>query len=134
MTLRELIENEIRKNRDKLSASSLKTYVSTLFNLHKKIGFNDDTLKFFNNSTEILKYLEHKPSSTRKTILSALFVLTCDDAYNVFCLIWDKHVLYLSHFKLILSHFHFYLSRSLFLNLSQFNLRQNCFIFEPVLL
>ena len=92
MNFQELIESEIKKNRDKLSASSLKTYVSTLFNLHKKIGSNDDTLKFFNNSTDILKYLEQKPASTRKTILSALFVLTGDDAYRALMLTDCKEV------------------------------------------
>ena len=35
--LRNEIEEEIKKNRPKLGASSLTTYVSTLFNLHRNI-------------------------------------------------------------------------------------------------
>ena len=92
MSLRELIETQIKVNRDKLSASSMKTYVSTLFNLHKKIGSTDDSLEFFTHSAEILKYLEQKPASTRKTILSALFVLTGDDAYRTLMLTDCKEV------------------------------------------
>ena len=43
---------------------------------------DDNTLKFFDNSTEILQFLDEKPSTTRKTILSALFVLTGIDKYR----------------------------------------------------
>ena len=92
MSLRELIETEIKKNRDKLSASSLKTYVSTLFNLYQKMKSVDDTLEFFKHSTEILKYLEENPSSTSKIILSALFLLTGDDAYRALMLTDCKEV------------------------------------------
>ena len=82
MSFRELITDEIKKNREKLSASSLKTYVSTLFNLHKNMKSDDISLKFFDNSADILQFLDEKPSTTQKTILSALFVLTGNDKYR----------------------------------------------------
>ena len=49
--LRKEIEDEIKKNRPKLGASSLTTYVSTLFNLH------NDTLDFFIQDEQILNFL-----------------------------------------------------------------------------
>lgn len=80
--LRKEIEDKIKTNRPKLGASSLTTYVSTLFNLHKNIKSNNDTLDFFNQDEQILNFLESKPPKTRKTILSALFVLTNNPEYQ----------------------------------------------------
>ena len=79
---REIIENEIKNKRPKLNASSLKTYVSILFNLHKNLEPNADTLDWFNDDAKILEHLESKTPQTRKTVLSALFVLTGNENYQ----------------------------------------------------
>ena len=47
MSFREEIANQIKAKRPNLSASSLKTYVSILFNLHKKLDPDNNDLKFF---------------------------------------------------------------------------------------
>ena len=82
MTFRENIENQIKEKRPNLSASSLKTYVSILFNLHKKLNPDNDDINFFDKDEEILEHLKDKPPSSRKTVLSALFVLTGKAEYN----------------------------------------------------
>ena len=66
--LRKEIEDEIKKNRPKSGASSLTTYVSTLFNLHKNIKSDNNHLDFFNEDEKILNFLEAKNPKTRKTI------------------------------------------------------------------
>ena len=81
-TFREKIHDAIKERRPQLSASSLKTYVSILFNLHKKLEPDGDDLKFFGEDHKILESLKDKPPQTRKTILSALFVLTGNAEYN----------------------------------------------------
>ena len=52
--------------------------------LHKKVFGNDAPIKTenFNNQEEILDNLEEKSPTTRKTILSALVVLTDNDTYR----------------------------------------------------
>jgi len=78
------IRNLVKEKRPTLSASSVTTYTSILRNLFKKV-FPDqemDVSKFRENTEEILKFLENIPSSKRKTILSALVVVTDDKAYR----------------------------------------------------
>jgi hypothetical protein len=82
MTFRETVETELKHRRPNLNASSLKTYVSILFNLHKKLEATDETLEWFNDDTKILEYLKDKTPQTRKTVLSALFVLTANENYQ----------------------------------------------------
>ena len=91
MTFREIIEHEIKEKRPSLSASSLKTYVSILFNLHKKIDPEGEDMKIFDEHEKILEFLKDKPPSSRKTVLSALFVLTGKDEYNKVMLEDCKH-------------------------------------------
>jgi hypothetical protein len=91
MTFRENIEHQIKEKRPNLSASSLKTYVSILFNLHKKLNPEDEDIKWFDEDEKILEHLKEKPPSTRKTVLSALFVLTGKDGYNKVMLEDCKH-------------------------------------------
>jgi len=82
-TYKELIKEEIKKNRPKLSESSLKTYISILFNLHKHMDIKDETLSFFDSHCkEILEYLKDVLPQTRKSILSALFILTNNDEFR----------------------------------------------------
>ena len=74
---RENIRATIIENRPQLSPSSLRTYISTLFNLHKHLKQQHSNLAWFNDSIDdILDYLKDKPSQSRKSILSgALFVV-----------------------------------------------------------
>ena len=82
MTFRETVEAELKHRRPNLNASSLKTYVSILFNLHKKLNATDESLEWFNDDSNILEYLKEKTPQTRKTVLSALFVLTGNENYQ----------------------------------------------------
>jgi len=82
MTFREIVESELKHRRPNLNASSLKTYVSILFNLHKKLEATDENLEWFNDDNTILEYLKEKTPQTRKTVLSALFVLTGNENYQ----------------------------------------------------
>jgi len=76
----------IKGKRPSLSASSIKTYNSVLSSLYKKVfeyskGDKIDTDKF-NETSKILKYLEELPPNRRKTILSALVVITDKKEYR----------------------------------------------------
>lgn len=82
MTFREIIENKIKEKRPNLNPSSLKTYVSILFNLNKKLNPGNETLDLFNDDVKILEILKEKTPQTRKTVLSALFVLTGNSEYQ----------------------------------------------------
>ena len=90
MSFREIIENELKIKRPNLSASSLKTYVSILYNLRKKLD-GEENLKFFEEDERILDFLKDKEPQTRKTVLSALFVLTGKAEYNKVMLEDCKH-------------------------------------------
>ena len=79
---RDVLKTEILKKRPNLSPSSVKTYVSILFNINKKMNPENTDIDFYNNHDEILKLLADKPAQSRKTSLSALFVLTGNDAFN----------------------------------------------------
>lgn len=82
MQFREIIETELKQRRPNLNSSSLKTYVSILFNLHKKLDTTEETLDWFNDDVKILDFLKEKAPQTRKTVLSALFVLTANENYQ----------------------------------------------------
>lgn len=76
------ILEKIKENRPKLSVSSLKTYVSVLKNLRKNMDGGDDLDWFSQNDKDILDYLKNKTPQTKKTTLSALFVLTKKQSYK----------------------------------------------------
>lgn len=83
--MNETIINYIKEKRPNISNSSLKTYESILRNLYDKIGFetkNYQMEKFDKESDKVLKYLKDLPSNKRKTILSALVVITDNKAYR----------------------------------------------------
>ena len=85
MSFRSDIANKLKSNRPNLSESSLKTYSSILFNLYNKLSTIDgaSTLEWFNNNVkDILQHLEDKNISTKKSTLSALFVLTGNPKYQ----------------------------------------------------
>lgn len=79
--LKKTLEEKIQKNRPNIKPSSIKTYISCLSNLIKKMDGELD-IKFFNNTKEILKYLDDKTSVQRKTCLSALYILTQNEEYQ----------------------------------------------------
>ena len=75
------LRETIMKNRPKLSANSLKTYVSTLSSFYKKMGANN--IDFFSeNIKDVLHTLKEVEPNKRKTLLSALFILTGEDDYK----------------------------------------------------
>ena len=74
--LKSLLQEKIKENRPNLSSSSVKTYISILSNLYKKLNGNGNIEWFERENNEILKYLDDKNDQTRKTTLSALFILT----------------------------------------------------------
>ena len=76
-----LIEDVLKENRPNLSASSLKTYCSTLRNIYKKVYPDDDEIeiKKFSNSKDFLDMLKDVEFNKRKSILSALVVICPTD-------------------------------------------------------
>lgn len=72
----------LKKNRPELSASTLKTYTSILKSIHKRIFNEEPKLSNFDKVDTIVEDLKDKPVSTRKTALSALYVLTNNKKYN----------------------------------------------------
>jgi hypothetical protein len=75
------ITEVLRVNRPNLSTSSLKTYSSVLRNLQKNM--KGEGIEWFSeNVTSILDYLKEKTAQTKKTSLSALFVLTKEQRYK----------------------------------------------------
>ena len=74
--LKIILQNKLKENRSSLSTSSIRTYVSILTNLYKKLNGEGNIEWFHKEGDEILKYLDNKNDQTRKTTLSALFVLT----------------------------------------------------------
>lgn len=80
----ETILNYIKEKRPNISNSSLKTYESILRNLYDKIWDTEEYQlnKFDKESDKVLKYLKDLPSNKRKTILSALVVITDNKAYR----------------------------------------------------
>ena len=82
-----LIANQIHKNRPQLSDSSIKTYASILKSLYKSMFNTTDEDEFiditkFNDAKKVLAYLKTMEVNKRKTLLSALFVLTENKAYR----------------------------------------------------
>jgi hypothetical protein len=80
--LKKEIADKITANRPKLSASSLKTYVSILSNIYKAMKGDGDVDWFSKNIKEILEYMDTKNDATKKTSLSALYVLTGKQEYK----------------------------------------------------
>ena len=78
------MEKYILKKRPNISNSSLKTYESILRNLYYKIfGKADEPdLSKFEDSNKIIKFLKELEPRKRKTVLSALVIITDDDKYR----------------------------------------------------
>jgi integrase len=87
MTLKEEIEETLKKNREKLTENSRKTYTSLLSNLSKKIADKDETLSFFTQTKPIISYINGLDKlQSQKTLLSALFILTGQEEYRTLML------------------------------------------------
>lgn len=76
----------IRTNRPKLSDKSVNAYISTLYNLPPKMGVDMKEMNvewYSKNADKIVKLMEDKPATSRKSVLSALYVLTgLDDIHE----------------------------------------------------
>jgi integrase len=75
-------KEQIKEKRPTLSDSSITTYHSILKNLHKNVFGGDMEIKDFSKTDPILKYLKDSPASRRKTILSALVIITDKKEYR----------------------------------------------------
>lgn len=77
------LSKELSKLRPTLSEGSLKTYTSILKSLHSKIfGGGEIKKSDYDDSDKILKYLDDLPPNRRKTILSALVVISGKPEYR----------------------------------------------------
>lgn len=74
----------LKENRPNLSDSSIKTYTTLIKSVCKNVFKNMETTeKELNDEYEkVLEYYKEKPSASRKTYLSALFVLTKNKHYQ----------------------------------------------------
>ena len=73
----------LREKRDSLSTSSVNTYSSILRSLYKKVfGEGPIEPKRFEESKKIISYLKDVPPNKRKTILSALVIVTDKKEYR----------------------------------------------------
>jgi len=76
------LEDFIKERNNKLSPNSIKTYASLLRSLHRKIFDGDFDLSHFNNSKKVIDHVQPLPYTKRKTLLSALIMLTDNDEYR----------------------------------------------------
>ena len=80
-SLNDQLREKIIKSRPKLGDNSIKTYVSTLSSFYKRMNANN--IDFFSeNIRDVLQTLKEVESNKRKTLLSALFILTGEDDYK----------------------------------------------------
>ena len=79
----EEIKDYIHKKRPSLSKSSLTTYASVLRSLYKRC-FGDGKVVWdkFDNTSDVLNHLKDVPPNRRKTILSALVIITDNKDYR----------------------------------------------------
>jgi len=77
------LKEYIKDKRPSLSESSLTTYTSILRSLYKKLyGDGDIDFSKFNQADKILEHLKTLPPNRRKTILSALVIITDNKKYR----------------------------------------------------
>jgi len=76
------IKELIIEKRPKLSKQSVTTYNSILKNLYVNVFGEDYDAKNFEDSDKILEYLKNLEPNKRKTVLSALVVVTSNKAYR----------------------------------------------------
>ncbi len=73
-----ILATKIKEQRPNLLDNTVKTYVSILTSLHKKAFGKEEEISLanFKDVKKLMEALKDKPASTRKTSLSALFILT----------------------------------------------------------
>lgn len=77
------IKEYIKDKRSTLSPTSIKSYASTLKSLYEKVFDDKDyDLSKFKDTDKVIKFLDDMPPNRRKTILSALVVITDDKEYR----------------------------------------------------
>lgn len=82
-SFRETIAQQLKTNRPNSTTQTSKTYVSLLYNLNKKMNSKNNNIDWFKEDKPIiLKHLESLANNSRKTLLSALFVLTNEKDYQ----------------------------------------------------
>ena len=78
-----MLKNIILQKRPNLSKTSINTYTSTLSNLYKKIWDNQEfDVHKFEDTEKVLDFLKDEPVNKRKSILSALVVLSEKKEYR----------------------------------------------------
>jgi len=70
------ILEELKKKRSKLSDNSLKTYISCLNSIYKKLNGTNGIEFFTKERKTIIQHLKDIEPNKRKTLLSALFIIT----------------------------------------------------------
>ena len=77
-------KEELKNKRPNLSSGSLTTYNSILTSLYKNVFSNDGEIDVdkFNDTDKILEHLKGLPPNRRKTILSALVVISDKKPYR----------------------------------------------------
>lgn len=79
----EKIRNHIAEKRPTLGDSSITTYTSILKNLYKKVFADDEyDLSKFGDTDKVINFLKDVSPNKRKTILSALVIITDKKAYR----------------------------------------------------
>lgn len=84
----EILKNTIRANRPNITDSSIRTYVSILSNLYKRVFPNDTEydVKKFSDAKTFINYLKDTEYNKRKTILASLVVISNSKDYNTLML------------------------------------------------
>jgi hypothetical protein len=74
-TFKEELINKIKENRPNLGTNSIKTYISSLTSINKKMD-GEKTLEWYDkNAKNIIEFLDKGNKKTSKTILSAIYIL-----------------------------------------------------------
>jgi hypothetical protein len=82
-SIMENFKHILKQRRPNLSQASITKYDSTLRSLYKKVFDSAEyNIGKLTKSREIMEYLKNVPADKRKTILSALFVLTGNETYK----------------------------------------------------
>lgn len=81
--MKEELCDALKQNRPNITPNTVKTYCSTLNSLYKKLDGEDGVKFFHHNQKQILDYIDGMNSNqSKKTVLSALYVLTEDKDYH----------------------------------------------------
>lgn len=81
--MKELLIQEMKKQRPTLTESSLKTYSSLMYSMFNKLKIEKDLGNIKKHKEEIIDYIKSlEKAQSRKTLLSALVILTDDEDYK----------------------------------------------------